>query len=101
MKLITTIALLLGLTTPAFSSVCPNAVGLEISAQGKVVKSELDSLLTKLISDKTPQARLYARAVKKGQGCPPKQCASVLVITRQSIEGPAESAAIICKGEMI
>ena len=101
MKRILTIAFLLGLTTPALSGTCPKSVGLEVTADGKVVKSDLDDLLTKLASDQTPQARIYALAVRRGQGCPPKQCASVIVITRQASNGPAESASIICKGEMI
>ena len=101
MKVITTIALLLGLTTPALSNVCPKAVGIEVTADGKVVKGGLEKLLTKSASDQTPQARVYSQAVRRGQGCPPKQCVSVIVITRQASDGPAESASIICKGEMI
>ena len=101
MKRILTIALLLGLTTPALSGTCPKSVGLEVTADGKVVSGSLEKLLIKLASDQTPQARAYAGAVKRGMLCPPKQCASVVVVTRNVSDGPAESASIISKGEMI
>ena len=101
MKILLTITLLLGLTGTALSNTCPKAVGLEVTADGKVVKGELGKLLTKLASDQTPQARAYAQAVEHGRLCPPQQCASVVIITRRVSNGAAESASLICKQEMI
>jgi len=101
MKTLLAITLLLGLTGTALSNICPKAVGLEVTAEGKVVKSELGKLLTKLASDQTPQARIYSQAVRQGRLCPPQQCVSVVIVTRRVSNGAAESASLICKREMI
>jgi hypothetical protein len=100
LRITLTTILLLGLTSPALS-VCKDGTGVEVVADGSVVRTKLPLLLTKLLKDATPQARLYAKAVAAGKGCQANHCVNVVVISRDSIEAPAQQAMVICKREMI
>jgi hypothetical protein len=91
----------LSATTALSAGICRSSTGVEVMADGSVVRTKLPLLLNKLLKDATPQARLYSSAVSKGVVCPQNQCVSVVIISRDLIKGPAQSAQVLCRRESI